>query len=155
MLEPYWNMCVYALSHWWWSWWTPTADFRDCFSHYQSSPWPWGLSVIQATKPCSAHSTCGSQLLTTACGIGTWQVQTSMLRWQGLGILWEIVSSLCKTVFLSAHTQCFLLAFYQFVFWLHSSCYIFWSSVYCLCMSWSLDVFWDVSAWKIQHKYRT
>lgn len=120
------------------------------------------LSVIQATKPCSAHYACGSQLLSAACGISTWQVQTSMLRWQGLGILWAIVSSLHKTVcvyiyifFFLPHSQHCLLAFCQFAVCLCSWCYRLWSSVYCLSMSLSLDVFWDVSAWKIQHKYRT
>lgn len=94
----------------------------------------WWLSVIQATKPCSPHSTCGSQLLSAACEIGTWQVQTSMLRWQGLGILWEIVSSLCKTVFLFAHTQHCFLAFCQFVFWLYSLCFTDFGLVYIVCI---------------------
>lgn len=90
-VEPYWNMLVHAESlteelintNFWLGHESPLAESPQ-------------LSVT-LTKSCSTCSSCGSQLLHAARGLGTWQVKMPMLRWQGLGILWENVSLLNRT----------------------------------------------------------
>lgn len=110
-----------------------------------------GLSVTPATKPCSAHLASGSQLLSAACGIGTWEVQTSMLRWQGLGILWDYILVMKNYISFCMYPTLFL-NFLSVCFRLYLSCYKFCSGVYCLRIRLSLDIFWDASAWNTQHK---
>lgn len=157
-------VCMYVLSHWRRSSCTPTpAHFRDCFSHCQSSPQPWGCQSFKAPNPALltvlvVHS-CSAQHVESVpdkckhpCSDGR--------AWGYYGRLYPHYIKLYILIFIFfifffSHSQHCLLAFSQFAVWLCSWCCRFWSSVYCLCMSLSLDVFWDVSAWKIQHKYRT